>query len=177
MVKKHPDVIKKGKQLDLSDLYEDKIVMFQRRHYKKLHILFNMIIPTAVPCFFWNESLSNAFFVSYALRYAFHLNAAWCVNSVAHIWGTRPYDKQINPAESMVAIISSSGEGYHNFHHTFPQDYATSEFSSPLNVTKMIIDVWALLGLAYDLKTVSKEAILRKRMRSGDLQNEKQHEE
>ena len=31
MVKKHPDVIKKGKQLDLSDLYEDKIVMFQRR--------------------------------------------------------------------------------------------------------------------------------------------------
>ena len=31
MVKKHPDVIKKGQQLDLSDLYEDKIVMFQRR--------------------------------------------------------------------------------------------------------------------------------------------------
>ena len=30
-VKKHPDVIKKGKQLDLSDLHEDKIVMFQRR--------------------------------------------------------------------------------------------------------------------------------------------------
>ena len=31
MLKKHPDVIKKGEQLDLSDLYEDKIVMFQRR--------------------------------------------------------------------------------------------------------------------------------------------------
>ena len=31
MMKKHPDVIIKGKQLDLSDLYEDKIVMFQRR--------------------------------------------------------------------------------------------------------------------------------------------------
>jgi len=32
LVKKHPDVIKKGQQLDLSDLYEDKIVMFQRRY-------------------------------------------------------------------------------------------------------------------------------------------------
>ena len=32
MVRKHPDVIKKGKQIDLSDLYEDKIVMFQRRY-------------------------------------------------------------------------------------------------------------------------------------------------
>ena len=31
MVKKHPDVIEKGKQLDMSDLLEDKIVMFQRR--------------------------------------------------------------------------------------------------------------------------------------------------
>lgn len=31
MVKKHPDVIKKGKLLDLSDLLEDEIVMFQRR--------------------------------------------------------------------------------------------------------------------------------------------------
>ena len=31
LVKKHPDVIKKGKQLNLSDLYEDKIVMFQQR--------------------------------------------------------------------------------------------------------------------------------------------------
>lgn len=31
LVKKHPDVIQKGKQLDLSDLYEDKIVMFQGR--------------------------------------------------------------------------------------------------------------------------------------------------
>ncbi|KAJ7319187.1 hypothetical protein OS493_036476 [Desmophyllum pertusum] len=30
LVKKHPDVIAKGKQLDLSDLYEDKIVMFQQ---------------------------------------------------------------------------------------------------------------------------------------------------
>ena len=31
LVRKHPDVIKKGKQLDVSDLYEDKIVMFQKR--------------------------------------------------------------------------------------------------------------------------------------------------
>ena len=31
MVRKHPDVIKKGKQIDLSDLWADNIVMFQRR--------------------------------------------------------------------------------------------------------------------------------------------------
>lgn len=31
MVRKHPDVIEKGKKLELSDLKADKVVMFQRR--------------------------------------------------------------------------------------------------------------------------------------------------
>ncbi|CAC5381288.1 unnamed protein product [Mytilus coruscus] len=31
LVRKHPDVARKGKQLDMSDLYADKVVMIQRR--------------------------------------------------------------------------------------------------------------------------------------------------
>lgn len=31
LVRKHPDVARKGKQLDLSDLYADKVVMIQRK--------------------------------------------------------------------------------------------------------------------------------------------------
>lgn len=31
LVRKHPDVIEKGKKLDMSDLKADKVVMFQRR--------------------------------------------------------------------------------------------------------------------------------------------------
>jgi len=140
------------------------------RHYKLLNLLFNLILPTMIPWCIWNESLRNAFFISSALRYAFTLNAAWCVNSFAHMWGTRPYDESIASAESLTAVISSGGEGFHNFHHTFPQDYNTSEFFSLLNVTSMFINAWAWFGLAYDLKTVSKESVLKRRMRSGHLQ-------
>ena len=32
LMKKHPDVIAKGQQSDLTDLYSDKIVMFQKRY-------------------------------------------------------------------------------------------------------------------------------------------------
>lgn len=141
------------------------------RHYKLLNLLFNLILPTMIPWCIWNESLRNAFFISFALRYAFTLNAAWCVNSFAHMWGTKPYDESIAPAESLAAIISSGGEGFHNFHHTFPQDYNTSESFSLLNMTSMFINAWAWCGLAYDLKTVSKESVLKRRMRSGDLQH------
>lgn len=31
LVRKHPDVIEKGRKLELMDLKEDKVVMFQRR--------------------------------------------------------------------------------------------------------------------------------------------------
>lgn len=175
LVKKHPDVIKKGQQLDLSDLYEDKIVMFQRRHYKLLTALFNVIMPTVVPWYFWNDSLFNTFFICYAFRYACTLNTAWCVNSLAHTWGARPYDKNINPSQNVPVIIGACGDGYHNFHHTFPQDYASSELGSPMNPSKWLIDICALLGLAYDLKTASPNTILKRRMRTGDLQHLNHH--
>ncbi len=42
------------------------------------------------------------------------------VNSAAHIFGNRPYDNQIEPRESLLAVYLSMGEGYHNYHHTFP---------------------------------------------------------
>lgn len=51
----------------------------------------------------------------------------WLVNSVAHMWGQRPYDAHINPSENWLVSIGAHGEGWHNYHHTFPFDYKTSE--------------------------------------------------
>ena len=44
------------------------------------------------------------------------------------------------------------GEGFHNYHHTFPYDYSTSEWGLRLNVTTRFIDTMAWLGQAYDLR-------------------------
>lgn len=61
------------------------------------------------------------------------------------------------------------GEGWHNYHHTFPWDYKTSElWKYSVNLTAFWIDVFAKLGLAYDLKTPSKELIKRVVEKSGD---------
>lgn len=51
------------------------------------------------------------------------------------------------------------GEGGHNYHHTFPQDYRTSEYVLHFNVTKLFIDILFYLGLAYDMKVVPQEVI------------------
>ena len=102
------------------------------------------------------------------MRYVIVLNITWTVNSIAHMWGNRPYDKHIKPAENMVITVGAMGEGFHNYHHTFPHDYRTSEFKLKLNLTTAFIDFFAWIGWAYDRKSVSKEAIRNKMMRSGD---------
>jgi stearoyl-CoA desaturase (delta-9 desaturase) len=60
------------------------------------------------------------------------------------------------------------GEGFHNYHHSFPQDYSASEYRWSLNFTTFFIDCMAAIGLAYDRKKVSKAAILARIKRTGD---------
>lgn len=134
-------------------------------------LIFCIILPTLIPHYLWGETLWNAYFLTFALRYVITLNATWCVNSVAHMWGNRPYDKYISPAENHLVSLATSGEGYHNFHHTFPSDYSTSELGVGWNMSTALIDFCSWLGLAYDLKTVSNSLIKQRRLRTGDLQH------
>ncbi|XP_016144408.1 acyl-CoA desaturase [Sinocyclocheilus grahami] len=168
LVRKHPDVIEKGRKLELSDLKADKVVMFQRRFYKSSVLLMCFSVPTLVPWLVWGESLWVAYFVPALLRYAVVLNATWLVNSAAHMWGNRPYDGSINPRENRFVAFSAIGEGFHNYHHTFPFDYATSEFGCKLNLTTCFIDFMCFLGLAREPKLVSREAVLARAQRTGD---------
>ncbi|KAB5555915.1 hypothetical protein PHYPO_G00039620 [Pangasianodon hypophthalmus] len=126
LVRKHPSVIENGQKLELSDLKNDKVVMFQRRFYKSSVVVMCFLIPTMLPWFLWTESLWVGFFVPALLRYTLVLNATWLVNSAAHMWGNRPYDVNISPRENRFVTFSAIGEGYHNYHHTFPYDYATT---------------------------------------------------
>uniref|UniRef100_A0A3Q2CFC3 stearoyl-CoA 9-desaturase n=1 Tax=Cyprinodon variegatus TaxID=28743 RepID=A0A3Q2CFC3_CYPVA len=168
LVRKHPDVIEKGRKLELSDLLADKVVMFQRRHYKLSVLLMCFFIPMFVPWYFWGESLWVAYFIPALLRYTLVLNATWLVNSAAHMWGNRPYDRNINPRENRFVTFSAIGEGFHNYHHTFPYDYATSEYGCKLNLTTCFIDFMCFLGLAKDRKRVSREVVQSRIQRTGD---------
>ncbi|XP_054838949.1 acyl-CoA desaturase-like [Eublepharis macularius] len=168
LVRKHPDVIEKGKKLDLSDLEADKVVMFQRRHYKISLVIMCFFLPTFVPWYFWGETFWNSFLVAAILRYAIILNSTWLVNSAAHMYGNRPYDQRINPRENHFVVFGALGEGFHNYHHTFPFDYSTSEYGWRWNFTTSFIDLMCYLGLASDCKRVDKATVLARKIRTGD---------
>lgn len=169
LCKKHPDVIARGKQIDLSDLHEDKVVMLQDRYYYQSVALFCFIIPTLIPYLFWGETLYNSFLICGMFRFVFTLHSIWLINSVAHKYGRRPYDKSINPSESKLVSFFAVGEGFHNYHHTFAWDYAASELGYELNLAKLFIDFFALFGWAYDRKVVTPDMIKKRKARTGDV--------
>ncbi|XP_050052410.2 acyl-CoA desaturase-like [Dermacentor andersoni] len=168
LCRKHPDVTEKGKHIDCSDIMRDPVARFQKQYYMRLVLLFSFILPTVLPAWLWGESYWNAFCTATMLRLILSLNFTWSVNSFAHLWGNKPFDKSISPTEAPWVSFVAVGEGFHNFHHTFPWDYSTSELGWKLNMSTMFIDIMAKLGQAYDLKVVSREAVLARKLRTGD---------
>jgi len=169
LMKKHPEVKRRGKTVDVSDLLEDPIVIYQRKFYVPLVLLLSFFMPAWVAWYCWGESFKTAFFVASIFRYVFTLNVTWLVNSAAHIWGNHPYDQHINPAENKSVAFLTSGEGWHNYHHVFPWDYKAAELGNyRMNMTTAAIDFFSWLGVAYDRKTVPDSIIRARCLRTGD---------
>lgn len=168
LCRKHPQVQSKGKTIDLGDLWADPIVRFQHHYYLLLMTITCFVVPTLIPYYLWGESLYNAFYICALLRYTVTLHATWLVNSAAHMWGRRPYDKNINPSENRGVSLAALGEGFHNYHHTFPWDYATSELGYELNLTKLFIDSMSAIGWAYERKVVKADMVKQRKHRTGD---------
>ncbi|TYZ67766.1 hypothetical protein PybrP1_009865 [[Pythium] brassicae (nom. inval.)] len=165
MVRKHDNVREAGKKLNFADLLEDPVVRFQKRHY----------IATVLPMCYGLPALVGycmgdawtGFLIGGVFRHVWVLHMTWFVNSLAHFFGYKPYDRNIRAVENLIVSIGAIGEGYHNYHHKYPADYATSEWgitSGHWNPTKLFIDVCAAVGLASDLKRSRTAAATRERL-------------
>jgi len=174
-VKKHPDVVKVGRELDFTDLLEDSLVMFQKKCDPWFALFMCFVLPAKIAAHFWGESFWNAFFVAGGLRYVVVLHFTWFVNSAAHLYGDHPYDVLSYPSENPFVSFCSVGEGWHNWHHKYPFDYAASEFgiSSQFNPSKLFIDCMAAIGMVTDRKRATGAWLMGRARRDRDLANGK----
>ncbi|GAB0096099.1 hypothetical protein DMENIID0001_115630 [Sergentomyia squamirostris] len=171
--KKHPLVFKYGKNIDMSDLEADSWVMFQRKYFLIYYIVVSIFLPCVFPVLLWNEDPIVSLLVVYFGRTMLGLNVTWFVNSLAHIYGMRPYDKNLLPTQNHFVSTFALGEGWHNYHHAFPWDYRTAELGTPTNLAATVIDFCAKRGWVYDLKFGKEESIKRRVERSGDNSHSK----
>lgn len=77
--------------------------------------------------------------------------------------------RRISPAENLTVAVLALGEGWHNYHHVFPWDYKAAELGRyTFNLTTALIDLFSLLGWAYDLRVPTVEMVRRTVENKGD---------
>ncbi len=133
------------------------VIAWQERYYWQLFGLLNVVIPLAIGFLvgspWWGAILFSA------LRLVITMNVIFAVNSVCHVWGTRPFTKDVS-ARNVWWFPFALGEQYHNYHHAFPRDYRHGIRLSDFDPTKWLIAGLAKVGLARNLFTMPDQRIV-----------------
>lgn len=144
---------------NVKDLQRNKIVMWQHKHYLKLTLLTNIGIPVLLGLIHGNMIgmlLSVGF-----LRLVVSHHFTFFINSLAHIWGSRPYTESNTARDNGVLAFFTYGEGYHNYHHIFEYDYRNGIRWWQYDPTKWFIKVCSYLKLTKNLRVSPEERIER----------------
>ncbi|ORX70054.1 hypothetical protein DL89DRAFT_267283 [Linderina pennispora] len=143
---------------DTSDLKSNPLVRWQHKYYPLLVLTLGVAIPTAIAGLGWGD-WRGGFFYATVLRMVVLHHATFCINSLAHTIGRQTYDDAQTARDSWITALVTMGEGYHNFHHQFPNDYRNAIRFYQYDPTKWFIRAMSTLGLAYDLKTFPSNEI------------------
>jgi stearoyl-CoA desaturase (delta-9 desaturase) len=128
------------KVIKVADLTKDPLVCWQHICYFPLALVMGFALPAAIPGLAWGDwrggwyaaALARLFFVHHVdpstscRRSLVADDSAQCtfaINSLAHWFGSAPYDDDQSARDSVLSALLTLGEGYHNFHHEFPTDY------------------------------------------------------
>ncbi len=146
---------------NVADLKKDKLVMWQHRNVIKIAVVVAFVFP-AILGYMWGgwQSALGAFLLAGVARVVALQHATFCINSLCHTIGKRPYSSQCSARDSWITAIVTFGEGYHNYHHEFQHDYRNGVKPWQFDPTKWIIWTLSKLGLAGSLRRVPSERIL-----------------
>ncbi len=144
------------------DLLNDPIVMFQHNHYVPLVILMNVGLPALIGYF--AGDVGGVMLLAGLVRLVWCHHTTFFINSLAHMWGTRPYTDENSARDNGILSLFTYGEGYHNYHHIFQYDYRNGIRWYQFDPTKWLIFSLSWVGLTRNLKRCPDFAIEKARL-------------
>jgi len=141
------------------DLEKDPLVLWQHRHYLPVALAMNIAVPVLLGLV--SGDLVGTFLLAGVLRLVVSHHLTFCINSLAHILGTQPYSADNTARDNALVALLTFGEGYHNYHHTFANDYRNAVGWWQWDPSKWLISALSWCGLATSLKRVPRFRIRR----------------
>lgn len=146
------------------DLREDPLV-YRMSQLFPLWVLLGLLIPALLGgllTWSWTGALLG-FIWGGLVRIFFVHHVTWSINSVCHIWGSRPFRSNDHSRNNAIFGILALGEGWHNNHHAFPTSARHGLAWWQLDIAYLIILGMSKVGLAQDIRLPPADRVAAKR--------------
>jgi stearoyl-CoA desaturase (delta-9 desaturase) len=118
-------------------------------------VVVGLLIPTAIAGLWyqtWLAALMGLVWGGIVRIFVVH-HITWSVNSVCHLWGSRPYQSGDHARNNVIMGFIGLGEGWHNNHHAFPNSSRCGLRWWQFDGGWLLIRTLERLGLAWDVRT------------------------
>jgi stearoyl-CoA desaturase (delta-9 desaturase) len=144
------------------DLEKDPVAAWQHRWYWTLVWVTNVGLPLLLG---WlTGDMLGMFLLAGVARLVLNHHVTFFINSLAHMWGRQPYTDENSARDQHFLALITYGEGYHNYHHMFQNDYRCGIRWWHLDINKWFISTCALLGLVKNRRRAPMFKVLRARL-------------
>lgn len=146
------------------DLRKDRMIRVVNTLFP-VWVLLGLLIPAALGGLLtmtWLGALLGFVWGGLVRVFLVH-HVTWSVNSVCHIWGTRPYKSHDESRNNALFGILALGEGWHNNHHAFPTSARHGLAWWQFDLSYVVIRTMGVLGLARNIRVPATERMVAKR--------------
>jgi stearoyl-CoA desaturase (delta-9 desaturase) len=145
------------------DLKKDRLITTMSALFP-LWVLLGLLIPALLGgllTWSWTGVLLGFIWGGLVRIFLVH-HVTWSINSVCHIWGSRPFNSHDESRNNPIFGVLGLGEGWHNNHHAFPTSARHGLKWWQLDISYIIILAMSKVGLASDIRVPSQARIQSK---------------
>ncbi len=146
------------------DLTKDPVIKFVDRTFA-LWVVVGLLVPALLGGLITGTwmGLLLGFLWGGLVRVLLVHHVTWSINSVCHLWGTRPFRTHDESRDNAFFGFLAFGEGWHNTHHAFPTSARHGLAWWKLDINYLTIRAMEILHLARNVRLPSPERIREQR--------------
>lgn len=133
------------------DLLRDPLV-FRLSQLYPVWVLLGLALPSACGLYFgWAGALRGFLWGGLVRIFLVH-HATWSVNSLCHLYGSRPFETRDASTNNGWLVLTSLGGSWHNNHHAYPSSATTGFRPWQIDPSGWVIHGLARAGWAWDVR-------------------------
>ena len=137
----------------VADLVRDRVVQICSKSWG-IWAIAGLVFPAALAgaiTHAWSGVLLGFLWGGLARIFFIH-HITWSINSICHLWGSRPFRSHDHSRNNVLFGFIGLGEGWHNNHHAFPTSARHGLQWWQLDLSYAVIRGLELVGLAWDVR-------------------------